>query len=905
MFRFLSKIFDTNEKELKRLGLLVDKINQLEPAFKKLKKADFPAKTAEFKLRLKKGETLDDLLPEAFALAREAIRRTVGERAYDVQLIAAAVLHEGKIAEQKTGEGKTLSAAIAAYLNALSGKGVHVVTVNDYLARRDTGWYGKAQLLMGISVGCIIHEQAFLLDLDFKDKSAQEERLAHLKPVERKEAYNADITYGTNNEYGFDYLRDNMVHSLKECVQRSHHFTIVDEVDSILIDEARTPLIISAPDTEPTDKYYKFASLIRELNQDTDYTIDEKLKIANLTEHGILKVEKKLGVKNLYEKNFDTIHHIENALRAKTLYKKDKDYVVKDNQVIIVDEFTGRLMYGRRWSEGLHQAVEAKEGVKIQQESRTLATVSFQNYFRMYEKLAGMTGTAATEAEEFRKIYNLDVIVVPTNKPVIRKDNSDMVYKTMRAKYAAVVEEISKMYKKGRPVLVGTTSIDKNEIVHEFLRRKKIPHNILNAKQHEREAMIIADAGKVGTVTVATNMAGRGVDIILGGALPEDKSDKKALKEWQNQHEKVIKLGGLHVIGTERHESRRIDNQLRGRSGRQGDPGSSRFYVSLEDDIMRIFGGEQVARLMTVFKMPENIPLEHPMVSRALEQAQVKVEGFHFDSRKHLVDYDDVLNKQREIIYKRRRKILEESGENKALKTKILNSLTDEVNNLVTMYSPEGLDKKENEKILNDFVQIIPFDHNSQKRLIGKMNKLKTVEKIRKFLTDLVTRTYESREKEIGSELIRQLEKFVTLTTIDKNWMDHLDAIDDLREGISLRSYGQLDPLVEYKKEAFDMFEQLLANIDYEINRRIFRVQVGSESRVVVPQTMRTNIDESDGMGLKQVDSAPETNLGKVEQTTQSRSQNRDPKTGKKIGRNDPCWCGSGKKYKKCHGNNL
>ena len=907
MFRFLSKIFDTNEKELDRLRLLVEKINQLEPVFEKLKKADFPAKTAEFKLRLKKGETLDDLLPEAFALAREAIQRTVGERAYDVQLIAAAVLHEGKIAEQKTGEGKTLSAAIAAYLNSLSGKGVHVVTVNDYLARRDTGWYGKAQLLMGVSVGCIIHEQAFLLDLDYKDKSAQEERLAHLKPVERKESYNSDIIYGTNNEYGFDYLRDNMVHSIEECVQRAHNFAIVDEVDSILIDEARTPLIISAPDTEPTDKYYKFALLIRELSPDTDYTIDEKLKIANLTEHGILKVEKKLGVKNLYEKDFDTIHHIENALRARTLYKKDRDYITKDDQVIIVDEFTGRLMYGRRWSEGLHQAVEAKEGVKIQQESRTLATISFQNYFRMYDKLAGMTGTAATEAEEFKKIYNLDVIVVPTNKPVIRKDNSDVVYKTIRAKYAAVVEEIAKMYKKGRPVLVGTTSIDKNEIVHEFLRRKKIPHNVLNAKQHEREALVIADAGKAGGVTVATNMAGRGVDIILGGAPPEDKSDKKAIKEWQKQHGKVIKLGGLHVIGTERHESRRIDNQLRGRSGRQGDPGSSRFYVSLEDDIMRIFGGDQVARLMTVFKMPENIPLEHAMVSRALEQAQVKVEGFHFDSRKHLVDYDDVLNKQREIVYRRRRKILEASQENSGLKEKILASLIDETNNLVTMYSPEGLDKTENEKILNDLVQIIPFDRDSQKRLLDQMEELKTAEKIRKFLTDLVTKTYESREKEIESKTMRQLEKFVTLSTIDKNWMDHLDAIDDLREGIGLRGYGQLDPLVEYKKEAFDMFEQLLSNIDYEIDRRVFRIQIGSEPRVVIPQVIRTNVDETDNMGLKQPDSVKKT-LSQTQNPSQSIPQNRDPRTGKKIGRNDPCWCGAKKsdgtpvKFKNCHG---
>ena len=572
MFKLLARLFDQNEKELKKMAPLVEKINSLESEMKKLKDSQFPKKTTEFKERVASGESLNDLLPEAFALVREAIRRVVGERAFDVQLMAAAALHQGKIAEQKTGEGKTLSAAIAAYLNALEGKGVHVVTVNDYLARRDTGWYGRALNFAGLSLGCIVHEQAFILDPSYEEKGQDDERLRHLRPVERRQAYLTDITYGTNNEFGFDYLRDNMVYELNQQVQRSHHFAIVDEVDSILIDEARTPLIISAPDSEPTQKYYKFAKLVENLDSQTDYTLDEKHKTATLTDYGIRKVERLLGVKNLYEEDYETIHHIENSLRAKTLYLRDRDYVVKDNQVIIVDEFTGRLMFGRRWSDGLHQAVEAKEGVPIQQESITLATISFQNYFRMYEKLSGMTGTAATEAEEFRQIYGLDVLVVPTNKPMIREDYPDVVYKNMRVKYAAVVREIEECYKKGQPVLLGTTSIEKNEIISKFLERKGIPHQVLNAKYHEKEAKIIAQAGRFKAVTVATNMAGRGVDIVLGGA-----KEGREEEDWQEEHKKVVKLGGLHVIGTERHESRRIDNQLRGRAGRQGDPGSSRF----------------------------------------------------------------------------------------------------------------------------------------------------------------------------------------------------------------------------------------------------------------------------------------------------------------------------------------
>ena len=875
----------------------MEKINQKEAEVIKIKDRDFPKKTLLFKERLSKGESLDEILPEAFALVREAIRRTVGERAFDVQLIAAICLHQGKIAEQKTGEGKTLSAAVAAYLNALEGKGVHVVTVNDYLARRDTGWYGKAQILMGLSVGCIIHEQAFLLDLDYKNKDAIEERLIHLRPCDRHEAYKADITYGTNNEYGFDYLRDNMAQTLQDCVQREHHYAIVDEVDSILIDEARTPLIISAPDVEPTQKYYQFALLIQQLSSDTDYIIDEKSRTANLTEHGILKVEKKLNIKNLYEKDFDAIHHIENALRARTLYKKDKDYVVKEGEVIIVDEFTGRLMYGRRWSDGLHQAVEAKEEVKIQQESRTLATISFQNYFRLYHKLAGMTGTAATEAEEFKKIYNLDTLVIPTNKPMIRINYPDVIYKTTRVKYGAVIDEIVKMYQEGRPVLVGTTSIEKNEIIHELLSRKKISHQILNAKQHEKEAAIIAQAGKLGTITVATNMAGRGVDIVLGGAYPEDKNDKTAIKQWQKDHNQVVKLGGVHIIGTERHESRRIDNQLRGRAGRQGDPGSSRFFLALDDEIMRIFGGDQISKLMTIFKMPEDVPLEHAMVSRAIEQAQTKVEGFNFDARKHMVEYDDVMNKQREIIYKRRRRILEIDQKSEELKNKIVVSLEKE-GELIINASLTVSGEIDPQKLVLELATIIPFDLHSQQRLINQLDKQTNFDNASQFIKSLINKTYQAREKQLTAPIMRQIERFVSLGVIDKLWMDHLDDIDNLREGIGLRGYGQKDPLVEYKKEAFDMFEKLINNIDSEINRRIFRVQPMNQPPTIIPK-IQTNIDESDGMGLRA--------SGLINQKTAVVKQ-QNPKTGKKIGRNDPCWCGTKKpngtpiKYKHCHG---
>lgn len=894
MFRkVLNRFLDQNEKELKRLRAIVERINSLELEVVKFSDEQLARKTAEFKSRLEKGESLDDILPEAFAVVREAIKRTVGERAFDVQLMAGIALHQGKIAEQKTGEGKTLSATFALYLNALTGKGCHLVTVNDYLARRDAGWYGRALHLLGLKVASIVHEQSFILDPEFTDKDATDERLAHFRPIDRREAYQADVTYGTNNEFGFDYLRDNMVGSLAELRQRGYHFAIVDEVDSVLVDEARTPLIISAPDVEPTKKYYDFAKLIGNLSAETDFTLDEKTKTASLTEHGIKKVEKLLGIQNLYEKDFETIHHIENALRAKALYLRDRDYVVKDGEVVIVDEFTGRLMPGRRWSEGMHQAVEAKEGVQIQQESRTLATISLQNYFRMYEKLAGMTGTAATESEEFHKIYKLEVVVISTNELMIRVDHPDVVYKTQRAKYAAVVAEIGKCYQKGQPVLVGTTSIEKNEILDDFLSHKGIPHQVLNAKQHEKEALIIAKAGEKGAVTVATNMAGRGVDIILGGKPPQKVHGSRFTvhgeekREWEKAHEEVVKLGGLHVIGTERHESRRIDNQLRGRAGRQGDPGSSRFFVALDDDLMRIFGGEQISKLMTMFKMPENIPLEHSMVSKAIEQAQVKVEGFNFDARKHLVEYDDVMNKQREIVYKLRKRILEvEAKKGDGLKEEILAKINSEVENTVAMYAPEGYTEPEYERIVATFAEIVPTETNTLETVKSQL-KGKKPEEIIINLQKAVQSAYQQWEGKLGPEVMREVEKFAYLSTIDRLWMDHLDAIDDLRDGIGLRGYGQREPLAEYKTEAFAMFERLMERIDYEVIRRLFRVQVAARPAPLMP----VQAFESRGQ-MPAITGQP---LSRQVQSVGSIVSGQ-----KKVGRNEPCPCGSGKKYKKC-----
>jgi preprotein translocase subunit SecA len=869
------------------------------------------------KEKLVSGSTLEDLAPRAFALVREASRRVNGERHFDVQLMAAATLHFGKVAEQKTGEGKTLSAIPALYLNALSGRGAHLVTVNDYLARRDAGWMGPIYHLLGLSVSAIISDQSFLFDPGFTDESAGDFRLRHLRPITRKAAYEADITYGINSEFGFDYLRDNMVSDVSQLVQREFHYAVVDEVDSVLIDEARTPHIISAPAAEATHKYYDYAKMVEKLTSKIDYEIDEKLRTAHLTDHGVVKVEKMMGLGNIYEEDFETVHHLEAALKARTLFSRDRDYIVKEGQVIIVDEFTGRLLHGRRFSEGIHQAIEAKEAVAIQQESKTLATVSLQNYFRMYEKLAGMTGTAATEAEEFKKIYNLDVVVIPTNKPMIRNDFSDSVYKTPRAKYGAIAAEIAECHKKGQPVLVGTTSIEKNEIIGELLKRKSIPHQLLNAKNHLNEALIIAQAGKIGAVTVATNMAGRGVDIILGGSKPEkyemetmkdEKEFEKKMIEWQKYHDNVIKLGGLHVIGSERHESRRIDNQLRGRSGRQGDPGTSRFFVSLEDDIMRLFGGDQVARLMTMFNLPEDVPLEHPMVSRAIQQAQVKVEGFHFDSRKHLVEYDDVLNKHREIIYKLRNKALTGVG----LKEKILEYISSDIETMTNINAGEGgaIDR---EHIVSEFITIIPFDEVSQKQLSTQISQLHTTADITGFLTKIGSDMYESREKQITPEVMRQVERWVSLTIIDNLWMEHLEAIDDLREGIGLRGYGQRDPLVEYKNEAYGMFERLISAIGSEISHRIFKVQVQIPTQLDKSQIPNLPAGEAGpksetNSNIKTIQT--ETAISKAARQMRTNQENSSPqpvKSSKSLGRNDPCPCGAinpetGRpyKYKKC-----
>lgn len=904
MFNFLGKLLNANEREIKRLMAAVEAVNGLEAKIKKLKEGELAKETGKLKDELASGESLDDILPLAFALVREASFRLNKERPFDVQLLAAVALHQGRIAEQKTGEGKTLTAAMPLYLNALAGRGVHLVTVNDYLARVGVGWMGPIYNLLGLSCAAIIHDASFIFDPEYVDQAAADWRLRHLRPITRKEAYRADITYGINSEFGFDYLRDNMARSQEELVQREFHFAIVDEVDSVLIDEARTPHIISAPDTEPTQRYYEYAQVVEKLTPKLDYVIDEKLRTAHLTDHGIGKVESLLGAKDIYERDFATVHHIEAALKARTLYQREKDYIVRDNQVIIVDEFTGRLMHGRRWSEGIHQAVEAKEGVPIQQESKTLATISLQNYFRKYEKLAGMTGTAATEAEEFHKIYKLEVVVVPTHRPMVRKDHADQVYKTQRAKYAAIVHDIEEMHKIGRPVLVGTTSIEKNEIVAQFLRHKGIPHQVLNAKQHEKEALILAQAGKRGAVTVATNMAGRGVDIILGGSSPKGEDGRPLIdtadwKKWEKDHEGIVGLGGLHVIGTERHESRRIDNQLRGRSGRQGDPGSSRFFLALDDDIMRLFGGEQVGKLMTFFNIPEDQPLEHGMVTRAIEQAQSKVEQFNFDSRKHLLEYDDVMNKQREIIYRLRREILNykipaspaggqdtnndqntKANDQIGLKEMILEKIDREIESLIATYSGPTTTEEDTQKLVEEFCTIIPFDEPSRRQLVQQLSTLNPelrTTNLQKIAHDV----YEQREKQMGEKIARYIEQQEMLRVIDTLWMEHLEAIDDLREGIGLRGYGQRDPLVEYKSEAFDMFEKLMAGMDYEIVRRIYKIVVATPEQVAQIQRMQQMAANKD---------RPVTTDGTDVKDTR-----------KKPGRNDPCWCGSGKKYKYCH----
>lgn len=837
----IKKIFgDPNAKELKNIQPLVEKINALEPEMEKLSSANLQAKTQEFKLRLQKGETLDQLLPEAFAVVREAAKRVTGMRHYDVQLIGGVVLHRGKIAEMRTGEGKTLVATLPVYLNALTGKGVHVVTVNDYLARRDSEDMGRIYRFLGLSVGLIVH------DMDFPD---------------RKAAYRADITYGTNNEFGFDYLRDNMVVDMDQMVQRELHYCIVDEVDSILVDEARTPLIISGPGEKSADLYKVIAHIVSNMKEGEDYTVDEKQKQVAPTEVGIAKAEKMLGVDNLYdtEHGVDFSHHIMCAIKAKALMIRDRDYVVKDGEVIIVDEFTGRLMYGRRFSEGLHQAIEAKEGVQVQRESQTLATITFQNYFRMYEKLAGMTGTAKTEEQEFQKIYGLDVIVIPTNKPMIRTDFPDVIYKTRAAKYRAVVKEIVELHKAGRPVLVGTTSITQSEELSSMLKKQGVPHNVLNAKYHEKEALIVADAGQPGQVTIATNMAGRGTDIVLG--------------------EGVAALGGLHILGTERHESRRIDNQLRGRCARQGDPGSSRFYLSLEDDLMRLFGSDNIKGMMDKLGMDEDEPIENKLVTRSIENAQKKVEERNFNIRKQVLQYDDVMNQQREVIYKERRKVLEQAD----LRETVMEFTHKTVDRALTMYCPpeaysEDWDLKNLVKYCEEF--FAPFGELKEENLADLSR-----EELDEYLHKLADDIYAQREADISPEIMRELENLVMLKVVDNHWMEHLDAMDMLREGVGLRAYGQKDPLVEYKFEAFDMFEAMIEAIEDDVVKYMYRVNVvtqpeAAQSHLENARTNNPTLDSPEGEGGQQ----PIVN------------------EGPEIGRNDPCPCGSGKKYKNCCG---
>ncbi|MGD8969839.1 MAG: preprotein translocase subunit SecA [Desulfobacterales bacterium] len=836
---FLTKVFGSkNERELKKLQPIIEQINALETDLKALSDDQLKSHTAKFKERLHNGESMDDLLPEAFAVVREASRRTLNMRHFDVQLLGGIVLHQGKIAEMKTGEGKTLVATLPAYLNALTGKGVHIITVNDYLASRDTRWMGTIYTFLDLTVGTIVHG---------------------LDDAERKKAYGADITFGTNNEFGFDYLRDNMKFDRQSLVQRELHYAIVDEVDSILIDEARTPLIISGPAERSTDLYYQVNNIIPRLKKESDYSIDEKARTVVLTEEGVAKAEKLLQVDNIYDpKHIELLHHVNQGLKAHTLFKRDVDYIVKNGEVIIVDEFTGRLMPGRRYSEGLHQALEAKEGVKIENENQTLATVTFQNYFRMYDKLAGMTGTADTEAVEFKKIYSLEVMVIPTDKPMIRKDFSDIIYKTRREKFNAAIGEIVELHRKGQPVLVGTISIDVSEQVSNSLKKKGIKHTVLNAKIHEKEAEVIAMAGQKGAVTISTNMAGRGTDIVLG--------------------EGVTEQGGLHILGTERHESRRIDNQLRGRSGRQGDPGSSRFYLSLEDDLLRIFGGERITGIMDRLGMQEGEPIEHGLISRAIENAQSKVEGHNFEIRKQLLEYDDVMNQQREVIYRQRREALF----GKDLKSSIQEIIEEKSEEIAGAFADERTPAEEwdfkglNEAVFKQFnFRLSTLEDETLDGLTG--------EGLAQLINDEAVRIYEEKEKTIGSEDFRQLERIVMLQNVDNLWKDHLLSMDHLKEGIGLRGYAQQNPLLVYKKEGFEMFQDMIARIKEETLGILFRIQLAE------PQKMK------------------EIQRPREQQLTYSGSgepQKKKPvrRADKKIGRNAPCPCGSGKKYKKCCG---
>jgi preprotein translocase subunit SecA len=858
----LTKVLgDPNAREVKRHLERVTDITELEPLIEKLDPAELKGKTAEFRERLAIGEQLDDVLVEAFAVVREASRRTIGLRPFDVQLVGGIVLHQGIIAEMKTGEGKTLVAVLPLYLNALEGKGAHLITVNDYLARRDAGWNAPIYHALGMSVAVIGHEMSLVYDPDYLDETHPDPRLQHLRPVTRAQAYQADITYGTNSEFGFDYLRDNMAVDLSQCVQRGLNYAIVDEVDSILIDEARTPLIISGQAQESTEKYYQYAKLIPRLATE-DYTVDEKTKSAALTEEGIAKIERWTGIKNVYElEHVDEAHQINQALKAFTLYKRDRDYLVKDGEVIIVDEFTGRQQPGRRWADGLHQAVEAKEGVKVQQETQTLATITYQNYFRLYSKLAGMTGTAVTEAEEFDKIYKLQVVVIPTHRPMIREDNPDLIYKTEDAKFNAVAAEIQEVASAGRPVLVGTVSVEKSERLARLLEKRGVRHEVLNAKQHEREALIVANAGQPGAVTIATNMAGRGTDIVLG--------------------EGVAKGGGLHIVGTERHESRRIDNQLRGRSGRQGDPGSSRFFLALDDDLMRIFGGDRIKGMMNMLRVADDEPIESRMVSKQIEGAQTKVEGHNFDARRYLVEYDDVMNKQREIIYGERRKVLEGVDLRELVLSWVRKVVEDAVNERCESRHPDNWDLEGLVSQLSLVFPLPPFGELSADEF-GE-TKEAAVERLMEY----AQKAYEAKEAEMTAPMMRKVEQFVVLKTIDSKWISYLTMMEHFKEGIGLRAFGQKDPLVEYKNEAFQAFQELLNDIQFDIASTVFRVQIVNEPPKPPPPPRQVM------WPTRAVEPLAASGNGGTNPAQQPAG---------KIGRNDPCYCGSGKKYKKCHG---
>jgi len=916
----LNKIIGTqNQRELKKLQPLVERISSLEPAVQRLTDAELRQKTDEFRRRVSGGETLDEILPEAFSVVREAARRTIGMRHFDMQLLGGVVLHQGRIAEMATGEGKTLVATLSAYLNALAGGGTHIITVNDYLARRDRDWMGPVYESLGLTVGVIQHD---------------------LGPELRQMAYNSDITYGTNNEFGFDYLRDNMVARIEQRVQRELNYAIVDEVDSILIDEARTPLIISGPSEESTDKYYKCNRIVPglkgriilekdeidakfkgiDLSKGYDYIVDEKANTAHLTEEGEVKVAELLGIDNMHDiSTMEYRHHIIQALKAHNLFEKDVDYVVKEGGVVIVDEFTGRLMPGRRWSDGLHQAIEAKEGMKIERENQTLATVTFQNYFRMYKKLAGMTGTAMTEANEFSHIYKLDTVAVPTNKPLVRTNHPDVIYKSEKEKFDAVCNEIEELYGKGRPVLVGTISIEKSERLSSFLKKRNISHNVLNAKYHEMEATIVAQAGRLNAVTIATNMAGRGTDILLGGnpefmvndwlkakGLGPKEVNREELDKWFEEarqkvkegHEKVVALGGLHIIGTERHESRRVDNQLRGRAGRQGDPGSSRFYISLEDDLMRLFGSERISAIYNRLGIEEGQDIQHPLVTRAIEVAQKRVEQHNFDIRKHVLEYDNVMNKQREVIYDERRKVL--FGEN--IKGHIHEIIEEIISGAVELYLNTDLHKADWK--YTEFNEWFWSKFNIRLQNLEDMLEGKDRDQILNTLAGMVKSLYEEKEKKMGAPLLRHIEKMLMLQVIDTKWKDHLHAMDNLREGIGLRAYGQRDPLVEYQHEGYNMFMSMIDSIKDETIEFLFKVQAvrGEGEPRGVFQSLPQKFVHGEATPMSRIPSSPAGPEQPGEDLPEIESPRPNKRATPKVGRNDPCPCGSGKKYKKCCG---